>query len=786
LLEKESRLGPYEIVAPLGKGGMGEVYRARDTRLGREVALKVLPEVLAGDPDRRARFEREARAAAALSHPSILSIHDFDTEGAVTYAVMELLEGETLRSRLQSGPLSWRKVTEIGIGVAEGLEAAHAKGIIHRDLKPENLMLVGADRVKILDFGLARVAPGGTAKEGPVESSLTDTGAVIGTVGYMSPEQLRGRKVDGRSDIFSLGCVLYELVAGQPAFPGGTAAEVMTAILHDEPGELTASGREIPAGLESLIRRCLEKSPAARMQSAQDVAFSLRALAGSAPASRKLSSPLRMMRWAAPLGLVAVLGGGTAMLLSRRLPDTGQAASPSVVHSVAVLPFHNDTGDAALDFLGTGITEDLIDRLGLLPGLKVMSRDAVFRVEARDMAAREIGKDLGVEAVLTGSVRSKDGTVSIHSELVSVKDGSRLGGGNHEGNLSEVQSIRDSILEDLGPCFGHAASNAAPTGGPMVDAEAYLLYQRGLHHWQLDGEANLRRALDLFSQATEKDPRFAAAWSGIARSYARLSDGFARPNEVLPLAKGAVARALQLDDQDATAHLVASVLFLFHDHDLLAAEGQWRESRRLNPRSTDGLQLEGFFLAIRGRFADAVKSSAIAVAADPYSYLRNITLLLCCLWAGEYDRTIEEGRNVLERNPSMLPANLPIGLALSLRGDHEEAIAVLDGLRRVMNTPRAMAHLGFVLGRAGRHEEARGVLRELEDSSGKYIEARLLAMVNAGLGQVDEAFRWLRQGVEDGDVELVFLAIDPVFADLHDDPRFDALVRDLGLPRLSE
>jgi len=398
LLTLPTRFGPYELISPLGAGGMGEVYRARDTRLGREVAVKVLPPLFSNDPDRRARFEREARAVAAISHPNILAIHDYDTHETATYAVMELLEGETLRSRLDRGPLPWREAVEVGAAVADGLAAAHVKGIIHRDLKPENLFITGDGRVKILDFGLARVAPvpDVESRTVPYVPGTTEAGTVLGTVGYMSPEQVRGQPADAPSDIFSFGCVLYEMVTGRRAFQRDTAVETLTAILHDEPPD--AWGHQVPAELKRIIRQCLAKNLHQRLQSARDLCLGLR-LTATDPA---LHRPATVGRPSRPfkvgiitaLLLIGFVGISEYFLARGRKPaDPGTPPeATNAVEAVAVLPFENVGGDPQTEYLSDGIPDTIIHSLSRLRlrDLKVQSLTSVARYRGRKPTLDEV------------------------------------------------------------------------------------------------------------------------------------------------------------------------------------------------------------------------------------------------------------------------------------------------------------------------------------------------------------------------------------------------------------
>ena len=439
-----TRLGPYEILGFIGAGGMGEVYRAKDSRLGRDVAIKVLPEQLAKNPQALARFEREARAVAALSHPNILAIHDFGTDQGITYAVTELLEGETLRKRLAGSAFSWRKAVEAGVAIAEGLSAAHSKGIIHRDVKPENIFLTSDGRVKILDFGIARWTPFTECEtSAPTE---TEPGTVKGTLGYMSPEQIRGVQVTAASDIFSFGCTLYEMLSGQRAFARPSAGETLAATLKDDPLPLGALGKQIPTELERVTAHCLEKNPGQRFHSSHDLALALKAILSASEASRssELASGILFRRpvWLATAAAVLLVGLSVYWFMTR-------ANSGRTIDSLAVLPFTNASSDPDADYLGDGLTESLIYSLSQLPQFTVMSRSAVFRYKGRDTAPQTVGHDLKVQAVLTGRLVQRGENLSISVELVDARSNRSLWGQHYNRKMADVLTLQEEIAKDV-------------------------------------------------------------------------------------------------------------------------------------------------------------------------------------------------------------------------------------------------------------------------------------------------------------------------------------------------
>lgn len=463
-LSSGTRLGPYEVIAPLGAGGMGEVYRARDTRLEREVAIKVLPERTARNPEALARFEREAKAVAALSHPNILALYDVGVEQGVSFAVTELLEGETLRSRLAS-LLPWPKAVEIGAAVAAGLAAAHSKGIIHRDLKPENIFLTSDGRVKVLDFGLARMNSAPSPQDGSTLPTETIEGTVMGTVGYMSPEQVRGQRADAPSDIFSLGCMLYEMLAGRRPFASETATQTMAAILEVQPPDPAGSGKHIPAELTRVVMHCLEKHPKQRFQSAQDLGFALRAISepGSAPSTPEERKRLPRPGWLAS-AMAVLLAAVSVYWLNR----------PSqAINSLAVLPFANVGANPDAEYLSDGITENLINSLSQLPKLRVVPRSLAFVYKGREVDPRKAGRDLNVGAVLMGRVVQRGDSLNIQTELVDVKNVSQLWGQQYSRKLSDIIVVQKEISKAVSEKLGLRAEwGRAETPDPALHRES--------------------------------------------------------------------------------------------------------------------------------------------------------------------------------------------------------------------------------------------------------------------------------------------------------------------------
>ena len=560
-----SQLGPYEVLAPLGAGGMGEVYRARDARLERDVAIKVLPAQLAQDATALARFYREVRAVAAMSHPNILTIYDMGTDQGITFAVMELLEGQTLGGRIKQGVIDWRKAVEIATAIADGLAAAHAKGIIHRDIKPENIFLTADGGVKILDFGLARLEARNTTPQPGVTILETQPGMLLGTVAYMSPEQVRGQPADARSDIFNFGCVLYEMVMGRRPFRGQTTADTMAAILQESAPALSQSGRERPAELDRVLLSCLQKEPAERFQSARDLTLALRnlgqgALSGAAGSQHQLE---------------------TATFLETPRPQV----APSLAPSLAVLPFRNMSSDAENEYFSDGLAEELINALTRVEGLKVASRTSAFAFKGKNEDVRRIGEQLNVRTVLEGSVRKAGNRLRISAQLVNVADGYHLWSETYDRELADVFAIQDEIAQNIAKALQVILSEKdkrAIEKPPTADIKAYEHYLRGRQFFHQFRRKGFEFAQQMFARAIAIDPGYALAYAGIADCHSLLYMYWDTSAANLQQADEASRKALELDPDLAEAH-VARGLAISLKKQYAEAEQEFQTAIRLDP-----------------------------------------------------------------------------------------------------------------------------------------------------------------------------------------------------------
>jgi serine/threonine-protein kinase len=778
----------YRVIQKLGAGGMGEVYLAEDTLLGRKIALKLLLPEFTKDEDRLRRFEQEARAVGMLNHPNILAIYDLGTHDGTPYLVSELLEGRTLRARLTEGALPARKAIDYAIQIASGLAATHEKGIIHRDLKPENLFLTRDGRVKILDFGLARIKPAASlsaVSSAPTASNLTDPGTVLGTVGYMSPEQVRGEKAEAPSDLFSFGCVLYEMASGQRAFARQTAAETMAAILKDEPPKPSHAGKGVPPELERIIIHCLEKDPAERFQSARDLAFDLKAILsdpGATPNVPSRSMPrVRPAVWATVVLALLLLVAGLYLLRERGKP------ADTAIGSLAVLPLLNASGDADVEYLSDGITESLINHFSQLSRLRVVARSTVFRYKGRESDPLKIGGELNVRAVLTGKVMLRGETLSIQVDLVDIATGTQLWGERYDRKLADILAVQDEIarqvLEKLR--FKLKGEEQQRLAKRYTDnTEAYQLYLLGRFHWAKLTEEGVKKSIDCFNQALAKDPNYALAYFGLFDAYMVLGQiGVFRPNEIYPKALVYAEKALAADPTLPEAHFARGAYELFYGWNWAVAEQELKRAMEPNTNVGGSHDVYGQLLAAMGRFDEAIAENKRAVDFVPLSPLSNANLGWVYYYARQYDQAITQCRKALELDPNFFQASQCIGCGYGQQGKYQEAIAELTKMR---DLPGGFApvtsELGYVYAVSGQRAEAQKLLRELQERAKReFVDPYYIAIIHVGLGDSEQTFVWLNKAYEERSIWLLDLKVEPKFDRLRADPRFQDLLRRIGL-----
>jgi eukaryotic-like serine/threonine-protein kinase len=774
---------------------MGEVYRARDTRLGREVAVKVLPPAFSADAERLRRFEQEARAASALNHPNILTIHDIGEQGESPYVVSELLEGHTLRELLTTAVFSPRKAVGCAIQIAHGLAAAHEKGIVHRDLKPENVFVTEDGRVKILDFGLAKLtrpeAGGDPMTKAPTQPAGTEPGVVMGTVGYMSPEQVRGQAADHRSDIFAFGAVLYEMLTGERAFRGDTAVETMNAILKEEPPELSRSRTEVTPTLDRIVRRCLEKSPAERFQSARDLGFalgeaaSLPSMAGVAASS---SAKRRRAAAAIALGgalvlLVGILIASNAGGLRDRLRP---AAASGRIRSLAVLPLTNFSRDPEQEYFADGMTEELITDLAQIASLRVISRTSIMAYKGTKKSLPQIGRELKVDGVLEGSVERAGNRVRITAQLIEAATDHHLWAKSYERDLSDVLSLQSEVARAVAREVRAAVTpdeQARLARARPVDPEVHELYLRGRQHVGMGIEKEIRLGIALFERALAKDPQDARSWAGLADAWSGLSDYYLPPREAMPKAKEAAQKALQLDDSLAEAHASLGNVYMMYDWKWSDSERELRRAIELNPGYAQAHDWYGNLLAAVGRRTEWPKESRLARELDPLSPIVHFDSGLNAFLSRQPDEAIGLYRRAIEIEPALGLAHAWLALPYVQKGLIADALAEARKASEVDDSPLALATAGGAMAMAGDVAGARGVLQRLDEiSKTRYVCPYEVGVIHIWLGEKDEAFRLLEKGYEVRSQCMPGTKTDPRLDPIRSDPRYADLLRRLAFP----
>jgi serine/threonine-protein kinase len=785
----------YCILNKLGEGGMGEVFVAEDTRLGRQVALKFLPENISRDQLAVERFRREARAASALNHPNICTVYDIGEHNGRPFIAMELLEGKSLYEVLRGGPLPLEQVLSIAIQLADALDAAHGQGIIHRDIKPANLVLTSRGQMKILDFGLAKQDPKSDSQistRGPSEILLTEPGLAIGTAAYMSPEQARGEKTDTRTDLFSLGAVLYELVTGRRAFAGPTQAVVFDAILNRNPPPPTESNRAIPGELQRIIQKLLEKDLELRYQSAAGLRGDLKRLrrdtdsgavaAGAAPTKG------RHRRVAVLVAVAVVLAVATATQTDwSRFLTVYAPAEVEGIRSIAVLPLQNLSGNPDQEYLADGLTEALIADLSRLPGLRVVSRTSVMQYKNNRKPAPHIARELHVDALLEGSVLRDGDRVRVTAQLIHAPADRNLWSQSYDRQFRDILSLQSEVARAIASQIRLSLSDQQqsrlPARGPVnTDAhEAYLRGRRALYRFTPE---SIRHGLEYFRRAIEIDPRYALAHAGLADGYTSLGVlNLLPPAEAFPAAKKAAQEALTLDRTVSEAHVSMGYAELVYGWSFAQAERHFRDALDLNPNNAEAHRGYGLYLAALGRGEDAIREARHALDLDPLSPYFHTNLIYVLTMAGRFDEAVAQGQRTIAMDPAHPGAYLMHGVALEAAGRYSEAIAQFTKAMELSPLPRAELSRIRSLALAGRAQEARRDLqRLLGKTPGSADYSVGCAQVYAALGDKDRAFEWLRRAERERQGALIYLRVHPRFAALRDDPRFEELARRVGIP----
>ena len=731
-----STLGPYTIRAELGHGGMGVVYTAHDPRLKRQVAIKLLTADLTRDDTAKQRFLQEAQAASALDHLNICTIYEInETPDGQLYLVMAYYEGETLKQRIERGPLALDEAVDVATQVGQGLAEAHGAGIVHRDIKPANLLIATSGVVKILDFGLAKLA--GT-------EGVTQTRTALGTVAYMSPEQARGEEVDHRTDIWSLGVVLYEMLAGTPPFRGENLLSISGAIQQDPPPALTGDS----SSLSGVVVRSLHKSQSKRFQAVTDLLDDLRNATGSAT----------------------------------------RTASPSDVPSIAVLPFTNMSADPEQQYFCDGMAEEIINALAALDGLHVASRTSAFQAKAKDFEITEIGVRLKVGAVLEGSVRKAGNRLRVTAQLINVSDGYHLWSERYDRDMDDVFAVQDeiarSVVEKLKVKL--LGEHDAPlVTRPTDNLEAYTLVLKGRYYFTKASGTALEKGLECFTQALAVEPAYAQAHAGIGMVHAvRAVTSFAAPQEAMPMAKEAALKALAIDETVADAHFAMAYVLDRGEWDWEGAEREYRRALELNPADTLARGTYGQLLTTLGRADAGIAECRHAVERDPLSLVNRFGLTFVFCLSRRFDAALNEARAAVELEPTYHLFYLALGWSLAGLGRYGEAVeAFTQATILAPGDPLSQGSRGWALGLAGQRQAARVILGDLERRrSHGYFSGVLLARVSLGLGDLEQAIAWLQTAAEERDALLPFSNVWFTYDPLRSDPRFQALLRRKNFP----
>jgi serine/threonine protein kinase/tetratricopeptide (TPR) repeat protein len=795
----------YKIIRKLGTGGMGEVYLAEDTTLERTVALKILPAEVASDPERMRRFVQEAKAASALDHPNVAHIHEIGESDGVHFIVMQYVEGQTLESRIQGKPMDVGEIIHIGIQIVDALAESHSKGIVHRDLKPANIMISSRDHVKILDFGLALVNKSTHTDEASQLATMakTEPGIVMGTVPYMSPEQALGQRVDHRTDIFSLGVVFYEMATGRRPFTGNNPMEVVERITHVQPEAISRFNYNIPVEPERIIRKCLEKDRQLRYQSAAELLVDLKTLRRDTE-SGVLKSDSNIGRVALPSQVVPgspgwnfprTLSVAAAIVVVVILTAFGLyrfKGTGNTIRSLAVLPFVNVNADPQVEYLSDGITESIINNLSEIRQLRVMARGTVFTYKGKELDPRKVGKELQVDAVVTGTMVQQGKNLVVAADLVRTADGTQIWGAQYDRSLSDIISLQSEISKQISEKLKVRLSDEEEgriTKRYTENSEAYQLYLQGNFYLSKRTEEGTQRALLLFQQAIQKDPRYALAYTGLAEGYGLLGvqgaiTGGLPPAEVIPKAKAAALKALEIDDKLAEAHATLAHLLWLYEWDWFRSETEFKTAISLNPNKAVFHGRYALLLSTMGRTKEAIEQGRIAAQQlDPLSAFGNVILGIVYFMVRQTDQAILQLHKTIEINSNLTNAHYFLGAAYLQKGMMDEGVAEMqETIRLSKRLPLGLAGLGHAYAVSGRRDEAQKVLDELNSlSNERYVSPYYIAIIYANLQNMDRSFAQLDAAYAARDNEMNFLKVDPRLDSLRSDPRFSALLRRMRL-----
>ena len=819
------QIGPYQIIDLLGKGGMGEVYLAEDIRLGRKVALKLLPPELTSDEPRVLRFQQEARTASALNHPNILTIFDIGEVESTHFIATEFVKGETLRESMSAARMNIQKVLNIITQVASALGAAHEVGVVHRDIKPENIMVRPDGLVKVLDFGIAkltqRIATGGRSEMGLLPLVNTEPGMMIGTPKYMSPEQVRGLDVDERTDIFSLGVVLYEMLTGTAPFERATIGDTIAAILQNEPPPIAQHTTAVSTGLQQIVVKALLKDRDERYQAMSDLVSDLRSLgqevdsnqqyirptqsrdtpivaaatelATNAPREdlRAGNSEIRAGRTASSAEYIVSEirhhKGGWALFVALLLAAVAVvvyfASRGAAISSVAVLPFVNASNDPEMEYLSDGVSESLINSLSRLPQLKVISRNSSFKYKGKDVDLQEVAKALGVQAIVTGRVMQHGDQLQVSAELADMRDKTQMWGEQYTRRAPDLLAVQSEISEQIAEKLRLRLTSAEQqqlAKDKQANPQAYDLLIKGNFHQAKFSEEDIKKAIEYFNQALAIDPNYALAHARLAGAYLDLGlNSYLDPKEAFPLAEAAAKKALDLDESLANAHVVWGRIKLLV-WDWAGAERESKRALDLDPNLAVAHTLYSFYLSCQGRHDQAIAEAKRAGDLDPLVLIRTANIGYAFYFARQYDQAIEQLNKVLELDPNFSYANDLLGYVYTAKGMYPEAIAEYKKSLRLRGDETTQCYLGYALAQAGQRREADAILKQLQTAK-EYVSPGAFAVLYAGLGEKEQTLESLERAYAVNDPQMQFLKVDPDYDFLRSDARFTALMRKVGL-----
>ena len=774
-------IGHYKISEQIGTGGMGEVYLATDMTAGRKAALKLLPTRFTSDAERLKRFQQEARALVGLNHPNILTVYEIGEDHSTHYIASELIEGETLRQRLMRGRIEVGEAVDIAIQVASALAAAHETGIVHRDIKPENIMLRPDGYVKVLDFGIAKLAeqevPVTLAEEEAVLLVETHLGSIMGTVRYMSPEQARGAQVDKRTDVWSLGVVLYEMVTGHAPFTGDTPREIMASILEKEPPPLTSYVAHAPAEPQQIISRTLRKDRKERYQSAHELLEALKDLRHKLEFKAELKRSTAAPKLAAFIVLVAIVVG--AFFAFRMSRQRAVPLPPFPEKSIAVLPFLDLSQAKDQEYFCDGMSEEILDALAKVDGLRVVARTSSFSFKGKNPDVGDLGKKLKVENVVEGSVRRDGNRVRISAQLINARNGLQLWSETYERELQGVFTLQDEITRAIVDALKIKLAVSLPAH-EQRNTEGYDLYLQGLYFSNKGSEEDLRKALSFFQRSLEKDPTFSRAWTGIAKVWFFLGDVHVKPLDAYPQSKAAALKAIALDERDAEAHCYLGEAKLILDWDLTGEDAELNRALQLDPNSAP----VHFFLALlplfRGELKEGLGLVLEAEKLDPLSPIISYVATAAYLADKRIDEAIIAGRRTQRLDPHYFYLDSNLAAAYREKGNFAEAIALYTKAQEEQRFPSS--GLAVTYARMGQQVEAKKILDQLlQERQTRYVSAQTIAAVYVAFGEKEEAFRWLERAAAEHCGTLQWIAFLPEFGALRSDARFPQFLRRIGV-----